>query len=78
MYGDNWQPKEACNNAEDSSVASLAPRQLRFRVPGGTETAVPATRCYVENLKPGQAFFKGGFRNAFNTLRRDSIIEAVA
>jgi hypothetical protein len=64
------------NNAKDSSAALLVPRQLAFGVPGGAEAAVRAARYYVENMEPRQLFVKIDFHNAFNTLRRDSILEA--
>ena len=70
--------KVACNHVQDASAALLAPRQLGFGVKGGAEAAVRAARCYVENMKSGQLFIKIDFKNAFNTLRRDSILEAVA
>ena len=37
-----------------------------------------ANACYLENMDREQVFVKIDFRNAFNTLRRDSILEAVA
>jgi len=42
------------------------------------EPAVRAVRRYIDNMMPGQVFVKIHFKNAFNTLRRDSILEAVA
>ena len=56
----------------------LAPRQLGFGITKGAEAAVRAARRYVDNMQQGQLFLKIDFRNAFNTLRRDSILEAVA
>src|SRR5208282_5436515 len=42
------------------------------------EAAVRAARRYIDNMEDGQVFVKIDFKNAFNTLRRDSILEAVS
>jgi len=70
--------KVACSHVRAASAALLAPRQLGFGIPGGAEAAVRAARRFVDNMERGQVFVKIDFRNAFNTLRRDSILEAVA
>jgi hypothetical protein len=70
--------KVACNHVKEASAALLAPRQLGFGVSGGAEAAVRAARLYLENSESGKLFIKVDFRNAFNTVRRDSILEAVA
>jgi len=59
---------------ELASAAHLAPSQLGFGIAGGEEAAVCAARRYIDNMTPGQVFVK----IAFNSLRRDSILEAVA
>jgi hypothetical protein len=41
--------KVACNHVKEASAALFAPRKLGFGVPGGAETAVRATRLYLEN-----------------------------
>jgi hypothetical protein len=56
----------------------LAPGQLVFGVHGCAEAEVRAARRNVEKMKSGRLFVKIDFKNAFNTLRRDSILEAVA
>ena len=70
--------KVACNQVKAASAALLAPRQLGFGISGGAEAAVRAARRFLENMEHGQVFMKIDFRNAFNTLRRDCILEAVA
>jgi hypothetical protein len=70
--------KVACNHVKEASAALLAPRQLGFGVSGGAEAAVTAARLYLENSESGKLFIKVDFRNAFNTVRRDSILQAVA
>ena len=52
-------------------------RQLGFGVPGGAEIAVHATRRYLQSLPPGHVLVKIDFSNAFNSVRRDVILEAV-
>jgi len=56
----------------------LAPSQLGFGTAGKAEAAVCAVSRYIDNMMPGQVFVKIEFKKAFNTLRRDSILEAVA
>ena len=70
--------KVACNHARELSTTLLAPHQLGFGISGGAEAAVRAARCYLENMASGNLFVKVDFRNAFNTVRRDAILEAVA
>ena len=60
------------------SVGSgLAPQQLGCGVPLGCEAAAHATRLYLRNMPPGHLLLKLDFKNAFNTLRRDKMLESV-
>ena len=52
----------------------LSPRQLGYGVQGGAEAAVHAARCY---MGPDDAMVKLDFKNAFNSIRRDKMLEAV-
>ena len=70
--------KIACNFVSSRCSALLAPRQIGFGVACGTEAAVRATRQYTDNMEPGHVLVKLDFKNAFNTLRRDSILESVS
>jgi Reverse transcriptase (RNA-dependent DNA polymerase) len=70
--------KVACHLIAERSATLLSPRQLGFGVRGGAEAAVHATRRYLANLQPDQVFVKVDFANAFNTIRRDVILEAIA
>jgi hypothetical protein len=70
--------KVARNYIKVASAALLAPRKLGLGVTRGVETAVRAARCYVDNMQQSQLFLKIDSKNAFNTLRRDSVLEAVA
>ena len=54
----------------------FTPLQLGVGVPRGMEAAVHASRIFLENLDPDEALVKLDFKNAFNSLRRDSILEA--
>jgi len=56
----------------------LAPRQLGVRVSGRAEAMVHATCTFLLSSSPWQAFVKLDFINAFNTVRRDSMLETVA
>jgi len=55
----------------------LAPKELGFGVQGGAEICVHATRRFLENMIPGQVFIKIDFKNAFNNIWRDSMLEVV-
>ena len=54
----------------------LSPVQLGVGVARGMEAAVHATRQFVSELDPDSAVVKLDFRNAFNSIRRDIILEA--
>ena len=54
----------------------LAPIQLGFGTPLGAEAAVHSARIYLSNLQPDQVLFKLDFKNAFNSIRRDKVLEA--
>ena len=45
--------------------------------PLGCEAAAHATHLYLRNMSPGHLLLKLNFKNAFNTLRRDKMIESV-
>ena len=46
-------------------------------VKGGAEAAAHAARRYLDQLVPGKFMIKLDFSNAFNTLRRDAMLEAI-
>ena len=60
-----------------SMGSGLAPQQLGCGVPLGCEAAAHATRLYLHNMSPGHLLLKLDFKNAFNTLRRDKMLESV-
>ena len=64
--------------ATERLVTSLSPIQLGVGVSGGVEAAVHAARQYVTHLDSDTSVVKLDFRNAFNTVRRDAIMEAVS
>ena len=55
----------------------LAPLQLGYGMPHGAEAAVHATRLYLDNMPDDHLFLKLDFSNAFNSLRRDRMMESV-
>jgi len=55
----------------------LAPLQLGVGVPGEAEAAIYATRRYVSNMPDDHVIITLDFKNAFNSLRRDAMLEAV-
>jgi len=53
--------------------STFSPIQLGVGITGGAEAAVHAARRYVEHLDPDFVIVKLDFRNAFNTIRRDTM-----
>ena len=60
-----------------SIVSALAPLQLGCGVPSGCEAAARAARQYLKSMPSNHVLLKVDFRNAFNSVRRDKILEAV-
>ena len=56
----------------------FSPIQLGVGTPGGCEAAVHATRRYIEALPESHVVVKINYKNAFNTLRRDLMLQSVA
>ena len=52
-------------------------RQVGVGISGGMEAAVHSVRQYVENLDTGHVIAKLDFKNAFNCIHRDAVLEAV-
>ena len=46
-------------------------------VPGGAEAAIHASRSFVTEMTEDEIFVKLDFANAFNTLRRDIMLQMV-
>lgn len=53
------------------------PLQLGFGVPSGCEAVARAACQYLASMPSNPVLLKIDFKNAFNSLRRDKIIEAV-
>ena len=70
--------KVACTSATEDCLAYLKPRQLGVGVKGGAEALVHGARRYLDNLPVNHVFVKLDFSNAFNSVRRDAMREAVA
>ena len=58
-------------------AALLAPRQLGFGIPLGAEAAVHAASLYLRHMSERHLLLKLDFKNAFNSLRRDTMLLAV-
>lgn len=56
----------------------LSPVQVGVGVAGGAEATVHATRRLLQNLPDDHVFVKLDFTNAFNSVRRDRILQTVA
>ena len=57
----------------------FSPRQLGYGVSQGAEAAVHAARFYLRNIGSNKVhvLLKLDFTNAFNSIRRDKMLEAV-
>ena len=69
--------KVIASRASSSLQSLFAPLQLGVGVPRGLEAGVHAARLFLDSLLPGQAIVKIDFTNAFNSIRRDAVLEAV-
>ena len=47
-------------------------------MPRGVEAVVHAIRAFVSDLQPTEVLVKLDFQNAFNSVRRDTILEVAA
>lgn len=68
-----------CANMYSTAILAdyLQPIQLGVGISGGCEAAVHATRRFMESMPADHCVVKLDFTNAFNCLRRDSMLEAV-
>lgn len=66
--------KVAVRSVSLRAAAMLAPRQLGFGVGGGAEAIAHAGRQFISMMGEGDVLVKLDFKNAFNCLRRDSIL----
>ena len=55
----------------------LFPTQLGFGTPMGAEATVHAARSYLNGMIQGNLLVKLDFQNAFNSIRRDSMLKSV-
>ena len=70
--------KAACAKAVVKCGPILAPRQMGVGVKGGAEAVAHAARLFLTEMGPTQVLVKLDFSNAFNSVRRDAVLEAVA
>ena len=56
----------------------FAPLQLGVAASGGCEAAVHATRRFLDTMANDDVIVKLDFNNAFNTVRRDAVLNSVA
>ena len=55
--------------------ALLSPVQLGYGTPLGAEAAAHSARRYLADLHPDHVILKLDFKNAFNSIRRDKMLE---
>ena len=61
----------------DELADLLSPRQLGYGIKGGAEAIVHAGRKFLQSSASDHVLLKLDFRNAFNSIRRDKMLEAV-
>jgi len=69
--------KIANKTAVSRCSSFLAPHQLGVGVQGGCEALVHAARSFISSCPAGSGLLKIDFCNEFNSIRRDSMFEAV-
>ena len=70
--------KIACRAVSNQCADFLKPRQVGVGVKRGAEALVHGARRFLENMPDNYSFIKLDFSNAFNSVRRDCILEAVS
>ena len=70
--------KLASHSVVESVGTYISPFQLGSGVPFGAEAAAHSARSYLNDLPSSHILLKLDFENAFNTIRRDKVLEAVA
>ena len=56
--------------------ALISPVQLRYGTPLDAEAAAHSARRYLANLHPDNVILKLDFKNTFNSIRRDNMLDA--
>jgi hypothetical protein len=69
--------KAANNFAKKSLATYFGQKQVVVGISGGMEAAVHATHRYLLHLPEGHAICKLDFKNAFNSVRRDVVLNSV-
>ena len=69
--------KTVVSHIMETMGALLVPRQLGYGTPQGAEAAVHAARLFLDNLQPSEVILKLDFKNAFNSIQRDKMLNAV-
>ena len=69
--------KVALKSLSSDIGEQLRPAQLGYGTSGGCEAAVHSSRQFIENMSEEQVFVKIDMKNAFNTIRRDTFLQAV-
>jgi hypothetical protein len=70
---------KCANKIALSTCAAISvPRQLGVGAKGGAEALTHAARAYTSNMGEDKVFVKLDFTNAFNTVRRDAVLDAVS
>ena len=66
-----------CRKVQKEMTVLPSPLQLGFGTSGGMEAVIHATRLFIAESSPTSCLLKMDFKNAFNTLSRDRMLESV-
>ena len=68
--------KVGCMSVVSRMEEHLSPLQLGYGTRLGAEAAIHSARTYLRELQPDYVMIKLDFQNAFNSVRRDKVLEA--
>ena len=68
--------KVGCMSAISQVKDYLSPRQLGFGTKLGAEAAIHSARIFLNEIPSNYVLVKLDFQNAFNSIRRDKVLEA--
>lgn len=64
--------------AQEQLSGHFSPLQLGVAISGGCEAAIHATRHFLSHMSPDEVVVKLDFSNAFNSVRRDVMLNTVS
>ena len=69
--------KAACHAVREHASKILSPIQLGIKIANGATAAAHAARRFLSACKKDEGLLKQNFKNAFNTIERSQVLNAV-